>query len=212
MVISESGFGEKLTGILWLFFRRVPDDGGYAILRSETLIDYIYLKFDKEDINFLNRKSIFGEKFLNMLENFTNLNAIFGQRYEEGMGDFSRWADFIADEVHCIKALNYRDYVVYFKSSIINYLIKAARMNACFKGQCDLNSSSRRAHGADAANYGARAVYWRSFDDANTYTDRHMDIPSTGTMAHSWVQEVLIASLRVLSIFAWMFIDHTLCL
>ena len=48
---------------------------------------------------------------------------------------------------------------------------------------------SRRAHGASAANYGARAAYIGGcVGTACTITDRDYHIPALGTMAHSWVQ------------------------
>ena len=44
-----------------MFFRKVPDDGGFAIMMGlEQLIDYIKnLNFDQEDIAYLRSKNIF---------------------------------------------------------------------------------------------------------------------------------------------------------
>ena len=50
-----------------MFFRRVPDDGGFAIMAGiEQLIDYLQnLSFTQEDIAYLRSLNLFGEEFLN---------------------------------------------------------------------------------------------------------------------------------------------------
>ena len=55
-----------------MFFRSIPDDGGYAIMAGvEQLIDYLKtLSFDKEDIEYFRSKEIFSEEFLDYLRNF----------------------------------------------------------------------------------------------------------------------------------------------
>ena len=55
-----------------VFYRSVPDKGGYAICCGlESIIDYILnLKFTKEDIDYLRSKNCFCEEFLAYLENF----------------------------------------------------------------------------------------------------------------------------------------------
>ena len=49
-----------------MFFRRVPDDGGFAVMAGvEQMIDYLNeLHFTAEDIEYLRSKKIFNEKFL----------------------------------------------------------------------------------------------------------------------------------------------------
>ena len=55
-----------------MFFRRVPDGGGYAIMAGlDQLIDYLKgLKFTDEDIEYLRSKNLFCEEFLEYLHNF----------------------------------------------------------------------------------------------------------------------------------------------
>ena len=52
-----------------MFFRRVPDGGGYCIMAGvEQLIEYLTnLKFTEDDIEYLRSKAIFSEEFLNYL-------------------------------------------------------------------------------------------------------------------------------------------------
>ena len=49
-----------------MFFRKVPDDGGFAIMVGvEQLIEYVKnLKFEPEDIEYLRSKGLFCEPFL----------------------------------------------------------------------------------------------------------------------------------------------------
>ena len=55
-----------------MFFRRIPDGGGFVIMAGiEQVVNYLEeLEFTDEDIDFLRRKGIFDEKFLDYLRNF----------------------------------------------------------------------------------------------------------------------------------------------
>ena len=55
-----------------LFFRQIPDGGGYAIMAGlEQVINYLdNLEFSEEDIAYLEKKGIFREEFLDYLRNF----------------------------------------------------------------------------------------------------------------------------------------------
>mgnify|MGYP000125207788 CR=1 FL=1 len=55
-----------------MFFRRVPDNGGFAIMAGiEQVINYIKeLEFTDKDIEYLRSKKIFDEHFLEYLKNF----------------------------------------------------------------------------------------------------------------------------------------------
>ena len=55
-----------------MFFRKVPDDGGYCIVAGlDQLIQYLKnLKFTDSDIEFLKSKNMFSDEFLAYLKNF----------------------------------------------------------------------------------------------------------------------------------------------
>ena len=55
-----------------VFFRDVPDGGGFAIAAGlEQIIDYIQdLRFSPEDVDFLRGKGVFSEAFLQYLLHF----------------------------------------------------------------------------------------------------------------------------------------------
>ncbi|MEA5040793.1 MAG: nicotinate phosphoribosyltransferase, partial [Clostridiaceae bacterium] len=55
-----------------MFFRKIPDDGGYAIMAGvEQLVDYMnHLSFSENDITYLRGKGCFCEEFLDYLRSF----------------------------------------------------------------------------------------------------------------------------------------------
>ena len=63
-----------------VFFRRVPDGGGYAITAGlEQIVHYIEnLSFTEADIEFLRGKGIFSEEFLKYLADFKFTGDIWG--------------------------------------------------------------------------------------------------------------------------------------
>ena len=66
---------------------------------------------------------------------------------------------------------------------------KASRIVRAAQGRPVMEFGSRRAHGATAADMGARAAYIGGCSGtACTISDRDHHIPALGTMAHSWVQ------------------------
>lgn len=83
----DEGYVDKIA-VFDMFFRRVPDGGGYAIMAGlQQFIDAVdHLKFTGEDIDYLRSTKAFDEKFLTYLANFKlhcNIWAI-----EEGMPIF----------------------------------------------------------------------------------------------------------------------------
>ena len=91
----DEGYVDKIA-VFDMFFRRVPDGGGYAIMAGlQQFIDAVdHLEFTQEDIDYLRTTGAFNEKFLNYLANFKlhcNIWAI-----EEGMPIFPQARDAAA--------------------------------------------------------------------------------------------------------------------
>ncbi len=61
-----------------VFFRQIPDDGGYVIFAGlEQVIDYVKnLKFDDEDIEYLRSLNKFSNGFLDYLKDFKFTGSI----------------------------------------------------------------------------------------------------------------------------------------
>ena len=70
-----------------VFFRKVPDEGGYAIVAGlEQIINYIRnLSFDEEDISYLRKQNKFSEEFLEnkIREWIFTADEIYGQYQKE---------------------------------------------------------------------------------------------------------------------------------
>ena len=64
-----NGFKDTI-GYFDMFFRKVPDGGGFAIMAGvEQLVNYLSeLSFTQEDIDYLRSKHIFREEFLVLSE------------------------------------------------------------------------------------------------------------------------------------------------
>ena len=171
-----------------MFFRKVPDDGGFAIMAGvEQLIEYLKdIEFTQEDIEYLRSKKIFGENFLEYLREFKfscdvwavpEGTPIFpGEPIVTVMGPVIQ-AQFI--ETMVLLAINHQSLI----ATKANRIVRAAQ------GRAVMEFGSRRAQGYDGAILGARAAYIAGcVGTACTLTDREYGVPAMGTMAHSWIQ------------------------
>ncbi len=171
-----------------IFFRNIPDKGGYAIVAGlEQIIEFIEnLKFDEEDIEFLRSKKIFSEKFLNYLKDFKFSGDIWA--IPEGTVVFPG-EPLVTIKAPMIEA-QLLETVLLLK--INHQSLIATKTNRIVKeagGRPVMEFGARRAHGTSAAIYGARAaIIGGAVGTACTLTAKKFNIPASGTMAHSWVQ------------------------
>ena len=183
----RSGIGDKIA-YFDMFFRRIPDNGGYAIMAGvEQVVDYLRsLTFTEEDIRYLESKHIFCPEFLQYLKNFRfscDLWAI-----PEGTPIFPGepiltvrgpviQAQFV--ETMILLTINHQSLI----ATKSNRIVRAAQ------GRAVMEFGSRRAQGASGAILGARAAYIGGCaGTACTISDLRYGTPALGTMAHSWVQ------------------------
>ncbi len=182
-----SGKGNEIA-YFDVFFRRIPDGGGFAIAAGlEQVIDYIEnLKFTDEDIDFLRSKKIFSEDFLNYLKNFKFEGDIFA--VPEGTPIFPN-EPILTVRASAIQAQFIETYILLAINHQSLIATKANRIVRSAQGRPVAEFGSRRAQGADAAMLGARAAYIGGCaSTACTISDREFSVPCSGTMAHSWVQ------------------------
>lgn len=206
----DRGKGEEIAYFEY-FFRRVPDDGGYAIFAGlEQLMEYMdHLSFSKEEVDFLRKKGIFKESFLERLENFKFCCDVWAM--EEGTVIFPMEPVVIVrGPLYQVQMVETMLLLLLNHQSLI--ATKTARMVQVAKGRDISEFGSRRAQGGDAAILGARAAYiGGAANSANTYSDYHMKIPSVGTMAHSWVQS-FDTEIEAFRAYAETYPNHTLLL
>lgn len=184
----QSGNMKEDIAYFDMFFRKVPDGGGYAIMAGvEQVIDYLEnLKFTEEDIEFLRGKGVFCEEFLEYLSNFRFACDVWA--VPEGTPIFPHepvltvrgpmiQAQFI--ETMILLIINHQSLI----ATKANRIVRAAQ------GRPVMEFGTRRAHGTAAAVYGARAAYIGGCaGTACAIADRDYGISALGTMAHSWVQ------------------------
>lgn len=176
------------TAYFDLFFRRVPDNGGYAICAGlEQVIEYIEnLRFSGEDIDFLRSKGIFSEEFLEYLRGFKFEGDIFA--IPEGTPVFPN-EPLITVRAPSIQAQLIETMLLLLVNHQSLIATKASRIVRAAKGRAISEFGSRRAQGTAGAVLGARAAYIGGCaGTACVMSDELYGVPATGTMAHSWVQ------------------------
>ena len=171
-----------------VFYRKVPDGGGFAIAAGlEQVIEYVKkLKFTDEDIAFLRGKNMFSDAFLEYLRTFRFTGDIYA--VPEGTPIFpgepimtirapSVEAQFI--ETYVLLCLNHQSLI----ATKANRIVRAAQ------GRPVMEFGSRRAQGSSGAILGSRAAYIGGCSaTACAISEKEFGIPAVGTMAHSWVQ------------------------
>ena len=171
-----------------IFFRSVPDNGGYAIAAGlEQAIEYIQqLHFDEDDIVYLRSRNMFDEGFLDYLRDFRFTGDIWA--VPEGTPIFPR-EPIMTVRAPAIQAQLVETFLLLTLNHQSLIATKANRVVRAAKGRVVLEFGSRRAQGVDAAVDGARAAYIGGCKGtACTLTDQLYGVPAGGTMAHSWVQ------------------------
>lgn len=171
-----------------VFFRSVPDEGGFAIAAGlEQVIDYIeHLSFDDEDIDYLRGKGNFCEAFLEYLRTFRFTGDIWA--VPEGTPIFPREPIFTV-RAPAIQAQFIETFVLLSLNHQSLIATKSNRIVRAASGRPVSEFGSRRAQGADGAVLGARASYIAGCaGTACTLADELYGTPAGGTMAHSWVQ------------------------
>ena len=183
----QCGYKDRIT-YFDVFFRRVPDGGGFAVCAGlDQVIDYILdLHFDEEDIAYLRSRGLFSEEFLDYLRHFRFSGDIWA--VPEGTPVFPG-EPIMTVRAPAIEAQMIETYVLLELNHQSLIATKASRICRAAAGRTVLEFGSRRAQGTDAAITGARAAYIGGCaGTACTISDQMYGVRAGGTMAHSWVQ------------------------
>ena len=157
----EAGLKDRIT-YFDIFFRDVPDHGGYAICAGlERIIAYIQdLHFSEEDIEYLRSKDLFSERFLDYLRDFKFTGDVWA--IPEGTPIFPR-EPIITVRAPAIQAQLVETFLllIFNHQSLVatktNRIVRAAYIGGCAGTAC-------------------------------TISDQLFGVPAGGTMAHAWVQ------------------------
>lgn len=179
--------GENTRVAFDVFYRRNPDNGGFAIFAGlEQIIEYVEnMNFSAEDVEYFRAQNIFSEEFLTYLSNFHFHGDIYA--FPEGtiMYPNEPFLTVVADlidaqlvETAILSQINHQSLIA----------TKARRIVRSAEGRFVSDFGARRAHNIDAATYGARAAFIGGVNGTATVSAGKMfGIPVNGTMAHSWV-------------------------
>ncbi len=183
----ERGIHDAI-GYFDLYYRKNPDDAGFAIFSGlESIIDYLKdFHFSDDDIAFFRNKKIYSDAFLAYLKDlhFTcdvwcvpDGSVVFpGEPLITVRGPMAQTSLI---ETMLLLLVNHQSLIA----------TKASRIVRAAQGRPVMEFGSRRAQGPDAATLGARAAYIGGcVGTADTLSDQRFGVPALGTMAHSWVQ------------------------
>ena len=171
-----------------MFFRKVPDDGGLAIMAGlEQLMEYFEgLKFSKDDIKFLEGLNIFSKDFLHYLENFKFECDVWA--IPEGTPIFPK-EPIITVKGPVIQTMMVETTLLLMINHQSLIATKANRIVRSANGKPVVEFGARRAQGDTAATLGSRAAFIGGCcGTSNLEASKFFGITPYGTMAHSWIQ------------------------
>lgn len=183
----DNNVGNKIA-YFDMFFRRVPDGGGYCIMAGvQQLVEYMSnLKFTEDDLEYLEQKDIFSEEFIDYLRNFKFTCDVWA--IPEGNPVFPN-EPLVLVRGPVIQAQFVETMILLTVNHQTLIATKANRICRAAEGKPVMEFGSRRAQGYDGAIYGARAaIIGGCSSSACTIAEEMFGIPAAGTMAHSWVQ------------------------
>ena len=170
-----------------LFFRRVPDNGGFAIAAGlSKVIDYLeHLHFREEDIKYLKSKGI-SDELASYLKDFKFTCDVWA--IPEGTPIFPN-EPIIKVRGPIIEAQLIEKMLLLSINQQSLIATKANRLVRAAHGTAVAEFGTRRAQGVDEAVYGARAAYIGGcVATSGVIPEKEFGIPSVNTMIHSWVQ------------------------
>lgn len=171
-----------------MFFRRVPDDGGYAIMAGlEQLIEYMNnLRFEEDDIEYLKNLNLFSDEFIDYLKDFKFTCDVWA--VPEGTVIFPH-EPIVTVRGPAMQALMLETMLLLTINHQSLIATKANRIVRAANGRPVMEFGARRAHGYGAAYYGARAaIIGGCAGTSCLLTAKDFGVAASGTMAHSWVQ------------------------
>ncbi|MBK5212293.1 MAG: nicotinate phosphoribosyltransferase [Flavobacteriaceae bacterium] len=176
----------KSTAVFDYYFRNNPFNGGYTIFAGlENILDIIEnLRFTDTDIDYLKSHG-FEADFLEYLRNF----RFYGSICSAAEGDIVFPNRPVLQVEGCIMEVQIVETVLL---NILNFqtliATKANRIRHSAGDKVLLDMGLRRAH-ATGGYYASRAAAIGGFDStSNVKAAEDFNIPSSGTMAHSFIQ------------------------
>ena len=188
-------YKRNTIGTFEMFIKRMPPQRGYFIACGlEQVVEYLTnLKFTTEEIDFLKNHPSFKDiesDFFEYLKDFRFTGEV--RAVPEGTIIFAD-EPIIQITAPIIEAQIVETYilsVIHIQTLVAtkaSRVVQAATKDGIKRVVVDFGS--RRAHGPQAAYLAARASYIGGCDGtSNVYAGMKFNIPTYGTMAHSWIE------------------------
>jgi nicotinate phosphoribosyltransferase len=188
MIQAYLDHGETQTAVFEFFVRKLPAGRGFLVAAGlEQALDFLeHLRFSPEELDWLKTTGRFENELLDYLAALRFTGDV--QAMPEGTVFFANepilrvTAPLPEAQLVETRLIN----ILHFQSLIA---AKAARMVLSAPSKLLVDFGLRRAHGAEAGLFAARASYIAGFSGtATTLASKLYGIPIYGTMAHSFVQ------------------------
>lgn len=179
---------ENQEAVFDVFFRRVPNGGGYAIMAGlDKIIPFIQnMKFEEKELNYFRKKG-YSENFINYLKNFKFTGDIYA--IPDGTPVFPN------EPLITVKApLNQAQIIETALLSIVNGAMEHATgarriVEATPKGVKIMEFGARRADGMEAAiDSSIYAIMAGCDGTSNILAADMLNMTALGTQAHSWIE------------------------
>ncbi|HUP52468.1 MAG TPA: nicotinate phosphoribosyltransferase [Longimicrobiales bacterium] len=171
-----------------LFVRRLPESRNLLLACGlEHALDYLEgLRFERSDLDYLERVGLFEDDFLSWLADFRFTGDVYA--VPEGTPVFANepLLEIVAPlpEAQLVESCVMSQ--VHFATVAAS---KALRVVTAARGRRVVDFGMRRMHGRDAALKAARAYHIAGVDaTSNVLAGKLYDLPVAGTMAHSFIQ------------------------
>jgi nicotinate phosphoribosyltransferase len=188
MIQAYLELGQTDVAVFEFFVRKIPAQRRFLLAAGlEQALDYLEnLRFSKDELSWLAGTGRFNTKLIDYLASF---------RFSGDVHAMPEGTVFFADEpilrvTACLPEAQLVETrlinLLHFQSLIAS---KAAGMAQLAPGKLLVDFGLRRAHGAEAGLFAARASYMAGFSGtATVLAGKAFGIPTYGTMAHSFIQ------------------------
>lgn len=176
------------TAVFEFFVRKMPEGRNFLLAAGlAQALDYLEaIRFKEAELDWLSRSGRFSRAFVDRLASF---------RFTGDVHAMPEGTVFFPDEP-ILRVTAPLPEAQLVETRLINILhfqtliaSKAARFVLAAPGKHLIDFGLRRAHGAEAGLWAARAAFLAGFDGSATVeAESRFGVPSYGTMAHSFVQ------------------------
>lgn len=172
-----------------LYYRQNPDDGAFCVFAGlESVISYVnHLGLYPDDLEYLRQLGIFSPEALEALSR--------GIRFTGDIWAVAEGTVIFPNEpvIRVVGPIAEAQILETTLLALVGHqtliATKAARICIATRGAQVIDFGARRAHGVEAALYGARAAYIGGCaGSSNVKAGKLFGIPVRGTHAHSWVE------------------------